>query len=109
MRLREALASSYNLIAVKVLDTIGIEAMTDLARQLGITTFDDPEPLGLAVTLGGGEVRLLELTAAYGAFANGGYAVQPVAILAWRTRRESALVARARPGRAGSSTSASPT
>ena len=80
VRLREALASSYNLIAVKVLDSVGLEAMTDLARRLGIRTFDDIERLGLAVTLGGGEVRLLDETAAYAAFANGGYAVQPVAI-----------------------------
>jgi 1A family penicillin-binding protein len=81
VRLREALASSYNLVAVKVLDSIGVEAMTSLARQLGITTFDDPNRLGLAVTLGGGEVRLLELTTAYATFANGGHEVKPVAIL----------------------------
>ena len=81
VRLREALASSYNLVAVKVLDTTGIDAMTGLARRLGITTFDDPDRLGLAVTLGGGEVRLLELAAAYGALANGGYRVQPKAVL----------------------------
>jgi 1A family penicillin-binding protein len=86
VRAREALASSYNVIAVKVLDSIGVEAMTGLARRLGIATFDDPaviasERLGLAVTLGGGEVRLLELTTAYAAFANGGHAVQPVAVL----------------------------
>ncbi len=79
--LREALASSYNLIAVKVLDTVGVEAMTGLARRLGITTFDDPDRTGLAVTLGGGEVRLLEEVAAYAAFANGGHAVRPVAVL----------------------------
>jgi membrane carboxypeptidase/penicillin-binding protein len=85
VRLREALASSYNLIAVKVLDTIGIKAMTQLARRLGITSFDDapgatrPNRIGLAVTLGGGEVRLLELTAAYAAFANGGHRVYPQA------------------------------
>ena len=48
---------------------------------MGVTTFDDPERLGLSVTLGGGEVRLLELAAAYGALANGGYALQPTAIL----------------------------
>jgi 1A family penicillin-binding protein len=80
VRLREALASSYNLVAVKVLETTGIEAMTGLARRLGISTFDDPDRLGLAVTLGGGEVRLLELTAVYAALANGGRAVDPVAI-----------------------------
>jgi 1A family penicillin-binding protein len=95
---REALASSYNLPAVKVLDRVGVDTMTRLARRLGITTFDNP-PLpvteqtssttpadnkaryGLALTLGGGEVRLLELTAAYAAFANGGYQVEPVAVL----------------------------
>ena len=80
VRLREALASSYNLIAVKVLDAVGVEAMTHLARRLGITTLDDPDRLGLAVTLGGGEVRLLEQTAAYAALANGGYRVRPIAI-----------------------------
>ncbi len=78
--LRQALASSYNLVAVKVLDYVGIEAMTDLARAMGITTFDDVDRFGLALALGGGEVRLLELTAAYGAFANGGYRVEPVTI-----------------------------
>jgi membrane carboxypeptidase/penicillin-binding protein PbpC len=78
--LRQALASSYNLIAVKVLDYVGIDEMTRLARAMGITTFDDADRWGLALTLGGGEVRLLELTAAYGAFANGGYQVEPVLI-----------------------------
>ncbi len=78
--LREALASSYNLVAVKVLDYVGIEQMTNLARAMGITTFDDVDRFGLALTLGGGEVRLLELTAAYAAFANGGYRVEPVTI-----------------------------
>ena len=81
VRLREALASSYNLVAVKVLDAIGVEALTEMARRLGITTFDDgagsADRIGLAVGLGGSEVRLLELTAAYAAFANGGYAMQP--------------------------------
>ncbi len=77
VRLREALASSYNVVAVKVLDAVGIEAMTSMARQMGITTFDDPDRIGLAVALGGGEVRLLELAAAYAALANGGYAVAP--------------------------------
>ncbi|HSR31994.1 MAG TPA: PBP1A family penicillin-binding protein [Anaerolineae bacterium] len=80
VRLREALGSSYNLIAVKVLENIGVAAMTDLARRLGITTFDDLGRLGLSVTLGGGEVRLLEETAAFAAFANGGHVTQPVAI-----------------------------
>ncbi|MBL7065761.1 MAG: PBP1A family penicillin-binding protein [Anaerolineae bacterium] len=78
--LREALASSYNLVAVKVLNYVGIEQMTNLARAMGITTFDDVDRFGLALTLGGGEVRLLELTAVYAVFANGGYRVEPVTI-----------------------------
>jgi 1A family penicillin-binding protein len=77
--LRQSLASSYNLIAVKVLDYVGLETMIDLSRALGITTFDNKE-FGLALTLGGGEVRLLELTGAYSAFANGGRRIEPVAI-----------------------------
>jgi 1A family penicillin-binding protein len=79
--LRQALASSFNVVAVKVLDHVGLEDMTALARRLGITTLDDSDRFGLALTLGGGEVRLLELTAAYAAFANGGHRVEPVAIL----------------------------
>ncbi|HFB52346.1 MAG TPA: penicillin-binding protein, partial [Anaerolineae bacterium] len=79
--LRSALAQSMNLVAVKVLDYVGLEAMTDMARQLGITTFDDADRFGLALTLGGGEVRLLELTGAYAAFASGGHRVEPTTIL----------------------------
>ncbi len=80
VRMREALASSYNLIAVKVLDKVGLPALLEQSRAMGITTWDDSDRLGLAVTLGGGEVRLLELTGAYAVFANGGRAVQPIMI-----------------------------
>lgn len=79
--LRQALASSFNLVAVKVLDYVGLEAMTDLARRMSITTFDDADRFGLALTLGGGEVRLVELTAAYAALANGGRKVEPATIV----------------------------
>src|SRR5690606_27411406 len=48
---------------------------------LGISTLVNPEDYDLSLTLGGGEVRLLELAAAYGAFANGGQRVEPVLIL----------------------------
>jgi penicillin-binding protein 1C len=81
---REALASSYNIPAVIALDHIGLEALLDLLHRLGISTLNDPTRLDLSVTLGGGEVRLLELTAAYGAFANGGAAVPPAMILSIR-------------------------
>lgn len=79
--LRQALATSSNMVAVKVLDHVGLDAMIATAKALGISTFDDSERFGLALTLGGGEVKLLELTAAYAAFANAGRHVEPVAIL----------------------------
>jgi 1A family penicillin-binding protein len=88
--LRQALATSSNMVAVKVLDHVGIPAMIETAKRLGISTFDDSERFGLAITLGGGEVKLLELTSAYAAFANSGGRVDPVAIMSvngqpWQT------------------------
>jgi len=77
---RQALASSLNVPAVKVLDHVGLEAMIRQARRMGIATFDATDRFGLALTLGGGEVRLLELTAAYAVLANGGFRIEPVAI-----------------------------
>ncbi len=76
---RTALANSYNIPAVKVLDRIGVESLQTLAAQAGISSFTGD--YGLALTLGGGEVRLLELTAAFGVFDRGGVPVAPVAIL----------------------------
>jgi len=79
--LRQTLGSSLNVIAVQVLQHIGVEELVSLAQRLGMTTLRDPQRYGLALTLGGGEVRLLELAAAYAAFANGGLAVEPQSIL----------------------------
>jgi len=79
---REALASSLNIPAVAALDHIGLDALFALSADLGITTFDDPDDYDLSIALGGGAVRLLELTGAYSAFANGGYRVDPYAIQA---------------------------
>lgn len=80
--LRRALATSSNLVAVKVLDAVGVDAALDLATGLGISSLGDRARYGLALTLGGGDVRLLELTAAYGALANGGRRVDPLPVLA---------------------------
>ncbi len=77
--MRPSLAGSYNLIAVKVLEHIGLDTLINVSRSLGITTFDNKK-FGLALTLGGGEVRLLEITAAYGALANGGRQIEPITI-----------------------------
>lgn len=79
--LREALGSSYNLPAVKILDAVGLQAMIAQARQIGITSFDQSaEQFGLALTLGGGEVQMIELASAYAVFATGGEWVAPVAV-----------------------------
>jgi len=75
--IREALASSYNIPAVIALDHVGLGSLLDLLHKLGISTLTDTSRLDLSVTLGGGEIRLLELTAAYAAFANNGRAVHP--------------------------------
>ncbi len=80
--LRRALATSSNMVAVKVLEAIGTDAMIDTAEALGIATLSDRDRYGLALTLGGGEVKLLELTAAYATLANGGHRVIPRPVLA---------------------------
>ncbi len=73
VRYREALANSYNIAAVRVLERVGVVRLLTLLRQASITTLTrDPEHYGLALTLGSGEVRLLELAEAYGIFARGG-------------------------------------
>ncbi|MGQ9849884.1 MAG: penicillin-binding protein 1C [Aggregatilineaceae bacterium] len=78
---REALASSYNIPAVVALEHVGVDTLIHLLTSLGISTLSDPSRYDLSLTLGGGEVRLLELTAAYAALANGGYRVTPALIL----------------------------
>ncbi len=79
--MRYALASSYNVPAVQMMDRIGVDAVLRLARDLGITTLGDTSRFDLSLTLGGGEVRLLDLTAVYAALAAGGLRRDPVAIL----------------------------
>ena len=69
---RYALANSLNIPAVKMLSLAGVQNTIDTARDLGITTLTDPSRYGLALVLGGGEVKPLEMAGAYGGFANGG-------------------------------------
>lgn len=70
--LRNALAQSLNIPAVKVLYLTGLKDAIKLAGDMGITTLNDPDRLGLTLVLGGGEVKLLEHTGAYAVFANEG-------------------------------------
>jgi 1A family penicillin-binding protein len=85
--LRESLGSSYNIPAVKTLNEVGINNFIDFAEKLGITTWQDRSRFGLSLTLGGGEVRMIDLAQAYSAFPNGGYPVPPNAILEIRNHR----------------------
>ncbi|MDW8328180.1 MAG: penicillin-binding protein 1C, partial [Anaerolineales bacterium] len=78
---RDALAGSLNVPAVIALDHVGLPTMLRLASRMGLTTLSDADRFGLALTLGGGEVRLLDLTSAFGVFANGGVRVTPTVIL----------------------------
>ena len=69
---RFALANSYNIPAVKSLYHIGLEAMIATASAMGIDTFKDPSRYGLSLTLGGGEVTMVDMAEAFGVFSNGG-------------------------------------
>jgi len=72
VRLRDALARSYNIPAVEALERAGIGNVIRLAHKLGITDLDRGlQYYGLALTLGGGEVKLLDMTYAYATMANG--------------------------------------
>jgi len=79
--MRNALAGSLNIPAVKTLYLAGIKNTLKLAADMGLTTLNDPERYGLTLVLGGGEVRLLDMTYAYGVFANDGLKAEPRSIL----------------------------
>lgn len=82
VRIRTALANSYNVPAVQTLRTIGVENFLNFLPRFGITSLGtDASLYGLSLTLGGGEITLLELTNGYATFANGGAHVPAAAIL----------------------------
>ncbi|HEX7393592.1 MAG TPA: transglycosylase domain-containing protein [Anaerolineaceae bacterium] len=85
---RYALANSLNVPAVKTLQFVGVydnpntpgqDGLVSFAKQMGITTLTRPD-YGLALTLGGGEVTVLDMTSAFSAFANSGRKMPPFAI-----------------------------
>ena len=81
MTFETALAQSINVPAIKALYLVGVTNAINLAKSFGLTTLGDAAQYGLTVVLGGGEVRLLDLTGAYATFANGGVHNTPVGIL----------------------------
>lgn len=85
VQLRFALANSINIPAVKLLAMVGIRDFLQKAENLGLDTLaptqENLNRFGLSITLGGGEVRLLDLTSAYSSFARGGKYIEESGIL----------------------------
>ena len=82
---RASLANSYNVPTVKLLEGLGVDEMLDSARRMGIESLQESSDwYGLSLTLGGGEVTLLDLTTAYHTLANQGKHVAPRAVLSIR-------------------------
>jgi len=79
--MRNALAQSLNIPAVKTLYLAGLNNSLKLMTDMGLTTLDEPERYGLTLVLGGGEVQLKDMTHAYGIFANDGIRAVPRSIL----------------------------
>jgi membrane peptidoglycan carboxypeptidase len=73
--MRYALANSLNIPAVQMLKLNTISSMIATASAMGISTFKDPSQYGLSLTLGGGEVTMVDMATAFGVFANQGYRV----------------------------------
>ncbi|MEI6659818.1 MAG: transglycosylase domain-containing protein [bacterium] len=72
MTLKDALAQSINIVAVKLLYLVGVPDTIKMAHDLGISTLNDPTRYGLSLVIGGGETTLLDMTSVYGVFANEG-------------------------------------
>jgi len=78
LTLREALANSYNIPALKLAQEVGVEVLLERLRTLGLRSLTkDAGHYGVGLALGDGEVRLLDLTAAYAVLARGGNYLAP--------------------------------
>jgi membrane peptidoglycan carboxypeptidase len=91
MSLRDALAQSVNVPAVKALHLAGIRDSITLARSMGIGTLSNPDQYGLTLVLGGGEVRPIDMATAYGVFANDGIKAETFGILKVEDRKGKTL------------------
>lgn len=72
---RYALANSYNIPAVKIIEKVGVENFIDYAKRLGIKSWKEKNRYGLSLALGGGEVRMIEMAESFGVLANLGYRI----------------------------------
>lgn len=80
-QLRFALGNSFNIPAVKMLAVNGVSQMIASASAMGITGWKDPSNYGLSLTLGGGEVTMMQMATAFGVFANAGRRIDLTPIL----------------------------
>lgn len=81
LQMKNALAMSLNVPAVKTLYLAGVKDSINIAKALGITTLNQPDRYGLSLVLGGGEVKLLDHVGAFGTLATGGMRHEKTAIL----------------------------
>ncbi|MBI2595061.1 MAG: PBP1A family penicillin-binding protein [Candidatus Colwellbacteria bacterium] len=81
VKLKEALAQSINVPAVKVLYVTGVGNAIETAKRFGVTTLTDPRRYGLSLVLGGGEIKLSEMISAYSVLAAEGTYHAPTGIL----------------------------
>lgn len=72
LTMRETLSQSLNIPAVKTLYLASIDGTLELAHRMGISTLNDRKRYGLSLVLGGGEVKLLDMTSAFSVFATEG-------------------------------------
>ena len=89
--LRSALAESRNIPAVKVLASYGVSQMLEMGQKMGITTWDDVSRFGLSLTLGGGDVKLIDLAKAYATLANYGSRPEFISVLKITNYRDKIL------------------
>ena len=94
-QVRYTLGNSYNVPAVKMLALVGVKDVLDLGYRMGISTWEPTDEnansVGLSLTLGGREVRLLDLTSSFGVFANKGKQLDPVSILSVKDNKGKTL------------------
>ena len=69
---RQSLGNSFNIPAVKGLATVGVKTFINQATKMGITSWNDPARYGLSLTLGGGEVRMIDMAQSFATLANQG-------------------------------------
>lgn len=91
INLRNALGSSRNIPAVKLLYLTGIPDALKTAKDFGLKTLTNPNQYGLTLVLGGGEVTLLDMVTAYGVFATEGIYNEPVSILEVQDKKGNTL------------------